>query len=75
MNNDKFDYKFVCLEKIITEHEFEVSCSVLVSEANNLGRNGYELINIVIIEGVQYGWFKKRLIEEKDEEENKLKYL
>lgn len=60
MPSKQFDYKFIQLEKI-TEHDGKLSCSVLVSDAQELGKKGYELISVVTIDELQYGWFKKEI--------------
>jgi len=60
-----FEYKFEPLEEFIEntdpDSEEEGYCEINTKRISELGKEGFELFQIIIIDGIQHGWFKKTI--------------
>ncbi len=53
-----FEYKFEPLEEFIENKDhYELN----TKRISKLGKIGFELFQVIIIDGIQYGWFKKEI--------------
>jgi hypothetical protein len=54
----RFEYKFISLETL-EEKNNEITATIRENEINDLGKQGFELFHIIIMNNIQCGWFKR----------------
>jgi len=62
----KFEYKFEPLEEFIEDTEeffedYDGCCELNIKIISELGLSGFELFQVIMIDGIQYGWFKREI--------------
>ena len=65
----RYEYKYVPLESIVVDEEYRAQLPpedrfdydghlvVEMSSVQALGADGYRLVQVVVVDGVQHGWF------------------
>jgi hypothetical protein len=63
----KWNYKFLPLEEFSEENmesdndSYQGHYEVDIEKINKFGDEGFELFQIIMINGIQHGWFKKKI--------------